>query len=71
MSVLDSGRAKVVGLGIVLVLLVTAFATVADGPETKELTAHFSRAVSVYRGTDVRVIGVSIGEVTAVVPAGD
>lgn len=71
MSILDSGRAKLIGLGVVLVLLVTAFVTVADGPETKDLTAHFSRAVSVYEGTDVRVMGVSIGEVTAVVPEGD
>lgn len=71
MSFLDSGRAKVIGLGVVLILLVTAFVTVADGPETKSLTAHFTRAVSVYEGTDVRVMGVSIGEVTAVVPEGD
>lgn len=71
MSILDSARAKLIGSGIVLVLLVTAFVTVADGPETKDLTAHFSRAVSVYEGTDVRVMGVSIGEVTAVVPEGD
>jgi phospholipid/cholesterol/gamma-HCH transport system substrate-binding protein len=71
MSILDSGRAKVIGLGVVLVLLAAAFVTVAGGPETKSLTAHFSRAVSVYEGTDVRVMGVSIGKVTAVVPEGE
>ena len=31
----------------------------------------FPRAVSVYKGTDVRILGVSVGEVTAVIPAGN
>ena len=31
----------------------------------------FPRAVSVYKGTDVRILGVNVGEVTAVTPAGN
>jgi phospholipid/cholesterol/gamma-HCH transport system substrate-binding protein len=41
------------------------------GPEPRTVTAHFSRAVSVYEGTDVRVLGVTVGRVTAVTPEGE
>jgi len=37
---------------------------------TKTVSAEFSRAVSVYVGTDVRVLGVNVGKVTRVTPAG-
>ena len=33
----------------------------ASPTETKTVTAHFPRAVSVYEGTDVRVLGVNVG----------
>ena len=35
------------------------------------MTAHFPRAVSVYEGTDVRILGVNVGKVTAVIPEGN
>lgn len=38
---------------------------------SRTVTAHFDRAIAVYPGTDVRVMGVRIGEVTAVVPDGN
>lgn len=41
------------------------------GGDVKTLTASFDRAVGLYEGSDVRVLGVRIGEVTAVEPAGD
>ena len=34
------------------------------------LTAHFSRAVGVYKGSDVRVLGVKVGKITGVHPEG-
>lgn len=40
-----------------------------EGPRT--VTAHFDRAVAVYPGTHLRVMGVRVGEVTAVVPEGN
>lgn len=43
---------------------------VLGGDEVKTLTASFDRAVGLYVGSDVRVLGVRIGEVTAVEPAG-
>lgn len=37
----------------------------------KTVTAFFPRAISVYEGTDVRILGVSVGQVTAVTPNGE
>jgi phospholipid/cholesterol/gamma-HCH transport system substrate-binding protein len=62
---------RVVLLVVVLVGL-TAVLTVAVTPsDTKTVTAHFPRAVSVYDGTEVRILGVRVGEVTAVIPEGN
>ncbi|MCU1693278.1 MAG: hypothetical protein JWM64_2369 [Frankiales bacterium] len=40
------------------------------GPELKTLTAHFDKTVGVYVHNDVRMLGVKIGEVTAIEPEG-
>lgn len=53
-----------VGL-LVLTLLVF------PGNGSRTVTAHFDRAVAVYPGTDLRVMGVKVGTVTAVVPDGN
>lgn len=65
-----SGRTLAVALAILL-LTTTYFAFLRDDTETRTLTAHFPRAVSVYKGTDVRILGVNIGRVTAVTPEGN
>lgn len=44
---------------------------VGGGPDQKRFTALFSRAVGVYVASDVRILGVRIGEVTAIEPQGD
>jgi phospholipid/cholesterol/gamma-HCH transport system substrate-binding protein len=55
---------------IPVTLLVLAFLVFPrDGSQT--VTAHFDRAVAVYPGTHLRVMGVRVGEVTAVVPEGN
>jgi virulence factor Mce-like protein len=59
------------GAALAIVLVVTVLSLVRGGSETRTVTAHFSRAVSVFVGTEVRVLGVNIGEVTAVVPEGE
>ena len=64
-----SGRPLAVAVAVLL--LSATFFLVRDEPETKTVTAHFSRAVSIYEGSQVRVLGVPIGTVTAVVPAGN
>lgn len=59
-------------VGLVAALLVAAGINVFHSPaEAKTVTAHFPRAVSVYDGTDVRILGVTVGEVTAVIPEGN
>jgi phospholipid/cholesterol/gamma-HCH transport system substrate-binding protein len=64
-----SPRAAVVT--IALVLLAATFLLVREPQESKTVTAHFPRAVSVYKGTDVRILGVNVGRVTAVIPEGN
>ncbi|KRB75831.1 hypothetical protein ASE01_12275 [Nocardioides sp. Root190] len=55
----------------VLVLVVVTINLMRSPAEMKTVTAHFPRAVSVYKGTDVRILGVNVGQVTAVIPEGN
>lgn len=57
----------------VLVALVTTVALwwAFSGTGDHRITAYFSRAVGVYAGSDVRVLGVRIGQVDAVTPRGE
>ena len=64
-----SGRLLAV---VVAALLLTAtFLLFTGDGEQRTLTAHFSRAVAIYKGSEVRLMGVRIGSVDAVVPEGD
>jgi phospholipid/cholesterol/gamma-HCH transport system substrate-binding protein len=54
-----------------LALVVAALVTfVFNGGHQKTLTADFPRAVSLYQGSDVRVLGVPVGKVDSVTPSG-
>ena len=64
-----NGRALAVAAAVLL--LAATFFTVRGGEEMRTVTAHFPRAVSVYQGTDVRVLGVNVGRVTSVTPDGN
>lgn len=44
---------------------------VFGGDDQKRITAYFSRAVGVYAGSDVQVLGVRVGAVESVTPRGD
>jgi phospholipid/cholesterol/gamma-HCH transport system substrate-binding protein len=57
-------------VAVALLAVVGAFLVLRPGAETKTVTAHFSRAVSVFEDTQVRILGVPVGRVTAVVPEG-
>lgn len=63
------GRAAIAAV-LVAVLVALAFVFTGGG-STKTATLYFSQAISVYKGTDVDVMGVRIGQVTAIVPDGD
>jgi len=56
---------------VAAILLAATFVLVHQPGGTKTVTAHLPRAVSVYKGTDVRVLGVNVGRVTAVIPEGN
>ena len=65
-----SRRALVAG-GLVLALLVGLAVVLWPEGGTRHVRAEFVRAVGLYQGSDVRILGVKVGEVTAVRPAGD
>jgi phospholipid/cholesterol/gamma-HCH transport system substrate-binding protein len=62
-----------------IVALTTVLAVVAagvlwwvfGGDDQKRITAYFSRAVGVYAGSDVQVLGVRVGAVESVTPRGN
>ena len=64
-----SGRALAVMTAVLL--LAATFFVVRGDDETRTVTAHFPRAVSVYEGSEVRILGVKVGRVTAVIPEGN
>ena len=56
--------------GVIVALLVAAGFTMFSGGDRKTITAHFPRAISIYEGSDVRVLGVPVGTVDKVTPSG-
>ena len=55
---------------VLVILLVAAGFTIFRGADAKTLTAHFPRTISIYEGSDVRVLGVPVGQVDTVTPSG-
>ena len=55
---------------VILVLVVAAAVTMLHGDDTKTVEAHFPRTISIYEGSDVRVLGVPVGHVDSVTPDG-
>jgi phospholipid/cholesterol/gamma-HCH transport system substrate-binding protein len=67
-----STRTRLLALTALLGLSsLTAGCGVFGGGDTKRFSADFDRAIGVYVHSDVRVLGVRIGEVTKIVPQGD
>ncbi|ONI68694.1 mammalian cell entry protein [Kribbella sp. ALI-6-A] len=61
---------RLVAIGVVLVVLAVSVISLWPNPERVSATAFFPRAVSVYPGSDVRILGIKVGEVESVTPAG-
>jgi phospholipid/cholesterol/gamma-HCH transport system substrate-binding protein len=55
---------------VIVALLVAAAVTMLGGGDTRTLTAKFPRTISVYEGSEVRVLGVPVGRVDQVTPDG-
>jgi phospholipid/cholesterol/gamma-HCH transport system substrate-binding protein len=63
---------RAIGAAVVLLALLAGLvAVLLPGHGTREGTAYFTRAVGLYKGSDVRVLGVRIGEVRTVTAQGD
>lgn len=56
---------------LAMVLLTATLLAVRGGDEARTVTAEFDRAVAIYPGSEVRILGVRVGEVLEVVPEGE
>ena len=61
---------RVVAPAVILALVVAAALTMFHGKDQKTLVAHFPRTISIYEGSDVRILGVPVGKVDKVTPSG-
>lgn len=61
---------RLIAFGVVIVVLAVSVISLWPHPERVSATAYFPRAVSVYPGSDVRILGIKVGEVETVTPAG-
>ena len=64
-----SGR--VMAVAVAVILLVATFVLLRAEDDMRTVTAHFDRTVSLFEGSEVRVLGVNVGVVSAVVPEGN
>lgn len=61
---------KLVVPTVIVALLAAAAVVMFQGEDRRTLTAHFPRTISIYEGSDVRVLGVPVGTVDSVTPSG-
>jgi virulence factor Mce-like protein len=59
-----------VPLVVAVLVLAAGFWVLTRGGGEKTLVAHFPRTVSIYEGSDVRILGVPVGKVDQVTPDG-
>ena len=62
---------SVIAIAVVIVLVASVAAYQRSRPETYRITAYFPRAIGLFKRSTVRVLGVEVGRVAAVVPDGD
>ena len=62
-------KRAILPLILVGLLVAAGFAMFSSEP-TRTVTAHFPRSVSLYEGSDVKVLGVAVGSVESVTPSG-
>ena len=66
-----SRLAGVVAVAIVLALVLATVWAMRPDEEQRHLTVDFPRTVSLYEGSDVRILGVPVGTVDSVTPRGE
>jgi virulence factor Mce-like protein len=57
-------------VGLVLALIVGAVLLLMPGSSERHVAAEFPRAISLYKGSDVKILGVAVGKVDSVDPQG-
>ena len=65
-----NGVSRIVTTLVVVALITVTFLVLRGGGDKKYGTASFPRTVSLYEGSDVRILGVTVGKVESVEPAG-
>jgi phospholipid/cholesterol/gamma-HCH transport system substrate-binding protein len=71
MSPTLTGWTRMAGILAVLALLATAVVVLRPDDDTKTVSAHFPRTISLFEGNEVRIMGVPVGTITAIVPEGN
>ncbi|WP_024795776.1 MCE family protein [Tomitella biformata] len=66
-----TGRHKLLAAALGLLLLAAISYAWVPRATTTEVTALFSSTTGLYKGDDVRIMGVRVGEITSITPAGD
>lgn len=68
-----SRRAALVVIYFLALVLMISFALwwVTMGRDGTRITAYFTKAVGVYSGSEVKVLGIGVGRITSVTPQGD
>ncbi|NDU75665.1 MCE family protein [Actinomadura sp. DSM 109109] len=56
---------------LAVAVLAAVLLLVLQEPRQRHMTAYFTKAVGLYAGADVRILGIPVGEVTSVEPVGD
>jgi phospholipid/cholesterol/gamma-HCH transport system substrate-binding protein len=64
------GLTRILSVVAVLAVVAALLLAILPGDDKKTLTAAFPRTVSLYEGSDVRLLGVPIGTVDSVTPTG-
>lgn len=70
-AALRSGAGRALAAVLAVALLATLVVVLWPGGGSRTARAEFVRAVGLYEGSDVRILGVKVGEVTSVSPHGD
>ncbi len=66
----DLVKRMIVPLCLLALVVAAGFTMFLGGDDTKKLTAHFPRTISLYEGSPVKVLGVQVGAVDKVTPTG-